>query len=95
MLLALGKHWFLSVAQSRAEHHCVETAVPGSTDRSFRIVRFWETQHIRHQVMARVAVLAVLMMQALAEQTCQEESCQEEGSTLMQLKHGDLDQKTI
>lgn len=45
--------------------------------------------------MARVAVLAVLMMQALAEQTCQEESCQEEGSTLMQLKHGDLDQKTI
>lgn len=77
MLLALGKHWFLSVAQSRAEHHCVETAVPGSTDRPFRIV---------------VAVLAVLMMQALAEQTCKEETSQEESSTLMQLNHRDLDQ---
>ena len=67
----------------------------GSIGRPFRIVRFSETLHIPHQVMARVAVLAVLMMQALAEQTCQEESCLEEGSTLMQLKHGDLDQKTI
>lgn len=92
MLLALGKHWFLSVAQSRAEHHCVETAVPGSTDRPFRIVRFSETRHIRHKVMARVAVLAVLMMQALAEQTCKEETSQEESSTLMQLNHRDLDQ---
>ena len=38
MLSALEKHWFLSVAQSRAEHHCVETAVPGSTDRPFQIL---------------------------------------------------------
>eukprot|EP00435_Cladocopium_sp_Y103_P009610 s5291_g2.t1 len=45
----------------------------------------------RHQVMARVAVLVVLTMQALAafaEQTCQES--QEESSTLMQLNR-DLD----
>lgn len=42
--------------------------------------------------MARVAVLAVLMMQALADQACQEETCQEESSTLMQLNHRDLDQ---
>ena len=41
--------------------------------------------------MARVAVLAVLMMQALADQACQEETCQEESSTLMQLNHRDLD----
>ena len=47
-----------------------------------------------HHVMARVAVLAVLMMQALAEQSCQEES-QEESSTLMQLNHGDLDQELL
>ena len=44
--------------------------------------------------MARVAVLAVLMMQALAEQSCQEES-QEESSTLMQPNHGDLDQELL
>ena len=44
--------------------------------------------------MARVAVLAVLMMQSLAEQSCQEES-QEESSTLMQLNHGDLDQELL
>lgn len=44
--------------------------------------------------MARVAVLAVLMMQALAEQSCQEES-QEESSTLMQLNHGDLDPELL
>ena len=42
--------------------------------------------------MERVAVLAVLMMQALADQACQEETCQEESSTLMQLNHRDLDQ---
>ena len=42
--------------------------------------------------MVRVAVLAVLMMQALADQACQEETCQEESSTLMQLNHRDLDQ---
>ena len=83
-----------SVAQSKAEH--VETAVPGSTGMPFRILSdcqilgvFWET---RHQVMARVAVLAVLMMQALADQACQEEACQEESSTLMQINHRDLDQ---
>ena len=35
----------------------------------------------RHRVMARVAVLVVLMMQTLAEQSYQEES-QEESSTL-------------
>ena len=45
-------------------------------------------------IMARVAVLAVLMMQALAEQSCQEES-QEESSTLMQLNHGDLDPELL
>ena len=42
--------------------------------------------------MARVAILAVLLMQALADQACQEETCQEESSTLMQLSHRDLDQ---
>ena len=48
----------------------------------------------RHHVMARVTVLVVLMMQALAEQSCQEES-QEESSTLMQLNHRDLDQRSL
>ena len=61
----------------------------------FRVVSsFSELWHIWHHVMARVAVLAVLMMQALAEQSCQEES-QEESSTLMQLNHGDLDQELL
>ncbi|CAL1174077.1 unnamed protein product [Cladocopium goreaui] len=40
--------------------------------------------------MVRVAVLAVLMMQALADQACQEETCQEESSTLMQLNHREM-----
>ena len=64
--------------------------------RIFRVVRFSETRHTCAYlgIMARVAVLAVLMMQALAEQSCQEES-QEESSTLMQLNHGDLDQELL
>lgn len=54
----------------------------------------WRLGISRHHVMARVTVLVVLMMQALAEQSCQEES-QEESSTLMQLNHRDLDQRSL
>ena len=72
----------------------VETAVPGSTGRLFWVVRFSDYPTIvgDSASMARVAILAVLLMQALADQACQEETCQEESSTLMQLSHRDLDQ---
>ena len=72
----------------------VETAVPGSTGKPFWVVRFSDYPTIvgDSASMARVAILAVLLMQALADQACQEETCQEESSTLMQLSHRDLDQ---